>query len=281
MAGFFGGGGGGGFFGQAADTLSGHPGGYLGQLIKNPQGNGTGSKPIGNSSGTPYNPLEGAFGPSSNIPALPTDPYGGMPTIPDYNSIADSNGVLKAPYSVAPTSLNYTQNAIDQLSDYAHTTGPSPWLNLQNQSIANDQKNYLDQMAKTSQGNLQSSWDALAAQGGLDSGAMERMAAKNNLNTLNANQGIFDQGFQARNAAALQDEGQKFNILQNLPQMQFSVDNAKLANDQFNAKNAIGAAQGQNDFNMNKYGIQMGTWGAGKTADAIGKGGNNKFLGIF
>lgn len=201
-------------------------------------------------------------------PSAQTSPNG-MPSRPEFQSILNSDGSLQSPFRAG-----FTNAAAHTMS-----TDMSPWLGLQGDRISQEQANSRDQLNRDTSLSIGSGFSNLAATGGLDSGARERMVTSANMNRMQGLSGVGQQSAASRLDAAIQAEmmkkqAQQFNAG---ARNQNSIFNAGAQNQNsiFNTGNAISGRMGQNAFNSEMYGQDMQAWGAGKTADAAKKNNNS------
>ena len=171
----------------------------------------------------------------------------GRPVRPDFMSILGPGGGLKAPYTATASTVS---------------TDMSPWLGLQTERIGREHEMMRDRLAGDSAVGLGTGMSNLAASGGLDSGARERLMTASNAQRMRGLSDLSQQASASRMGAGIAAEqmgreAERFNsgLLTNT--------------SQFNAGNAIGGVGAQNLFNSNIYNQDMGAWGAAKTADAM------------
>lgn len=189
--------------------------------------NDIGVKGIGknpdNQTGTTPAPGDGGYG------------WGGLPFEPDFMSTVSSTGQLKSPFKLS--------------------TDMSPWIGMQKQMNAQGANAAGDQAgvnANVATGNAASS---LAASGGLESGARERLFAGGELNRIDALGNISGQ----KNLADL-----------NVDMAGKEMSDARMTT---NLNNQIQGVNAKNIFNMSKYGEQMKGYAADKTGVALEKSG--------
>lgn len=203
------------------------------------------------------------------------DPATGMPYRPEFQSILGAGGGLGDPFKAGYKKMT------------AHTVSDdmNPWLGLQQQKIGQEQASMRDRLSGDVNVGLGTGMSNLAASGGIDSGARERLMAASAAQRTRGLSDINQQASASRlgagiaaeqmgreaeryNAGAL-DRGSAFNA------------SAFNNNSQFNAGNAIGGAGMQNAFNADVYGQDMQAWGAGQTAEAQLAAANQENPGLF
>lgn len=191
---------------------------------------------------------------------------GAQPAYIDYSAAYDPNtmSMLKQLEKLWPAySMGFNQQR-----DEALQKGPSNWLSMSR--MANDAK-IADQIEKgrgVVAGNTATAKNALAAGGGLSSGARERAEEQGQKNFMSMTQDNVRQGNLNDLSMNVQDEQNRIGKLQNLTtteqgrmkdwQQAKQVDDTNLLNE--NAR--------KNQFNMDKYKAQMEAWAANKQADA-------------
>ncbi len=159
--------------------------------------------------------------------------FGGGPGLPDAPDYAPLGGA-----------------GYDTLKGRALNPGQSAWLGLakqQNQALSENQQ---EQAVNSNAGQTASAMDNLAMQGGLSSGARERIAEGGVKSASDARQGINRQASINDLQAGMTDAEDKNKMLSMLP----GLENQK--------------TQSLNDANMAKYHEQMQAWAAGRQADA-------------
>ncbi len=192
--------------------------------------------------------------------------YDGMPTIPDYTP-----GYDPATMSMLPGYLQQQQansSGLNTMRSIATSGGASPWASLaqdENQANLNAQ---LDRGAQSVAGQKDSADASMAMQGGLSEGARERNSETANKNFASMAQGG-NQTASLNNLNILKtDEQNKLGMLgglTNAEQQQVQGYEQARGTD---VNRQIQENANRMNYNMNKYGIQGGIWGAGKQADA-------------
>lgn len=161
---------------------------------------------------------------------------------PTYQTITNPDGTLKSPYQVTPGKLGDT----------------SAWQALaQQQNTANTNQNVSSAQTKAQTG-AQSAWSQLAQNGGLSSGARERIATMGDRNAMMTAQDARAQG--ANNALNISQQGEMMNRQGD----QFNLTNDMNAQN-INAGRAAGDVQGQNQFNLQNW---LGQYTAGAMQNA-------------
>lgn len=192
-----------------------------------------------------------AFNPKANPIEAPTG-ADGKPLPPGFVSIGDDKtGLLKDPYNLKST-LN--TSALDQLRTETLSGAPSRWSQLQQQSQGDD-------LANSQAGQIASAQNGLAAQGGLRSGAGERLA-----------QSGMRQGMMGRQAMqsnlANQDEQNRQTNLRALPGMELQQAGYNDGVNKYNIEGAKNEMLQRRAFDSNSYNEAMKGWASIKTAAA-------------
>lgn len=184
------------------------------------------------------------------------------------------------------TVSRFDSSGLDALKTRATQTGPSTWLDMANKQQGLEEMTGLNQANRGAATAGASARANLAMRGGLRGGAAERLAGQSSEQALLAGQDVRNQGALTRAGLGVQDEGFKMDMLKQLPGAQLASANyhsgvdqfnklGQLNASQFNIQNQLGDLAGQNAHNQYRYGEQMKGYGAGKTADAIAKGGSS------
>lgn len=245
---------------------------------------------------------------------------GPAPAYPEYSSLLDANGALKPPFAVdyraglGTQQAGYTpagaapvnRQALDALTSRGMAQGKSPWLQMMEGRVGQQQAGYMDDALKAGRGATTSALDTAASHGGLSGGAAARIGRAGAESTAQAQSAAAKWGADARAQAGLEDERTKLGILQQLPGQElalgqyqtganqfdtgnqlrtdmFNVGNQnQMAQfnrgndqtvDQLNAKTGIMSEMGRNLFNQQNWAEQMKAFAAGKQANAIGSSG--------
>jgi hypothetical protein len=198
-----------------------------------------------------------AFNPKEN-PGLvtPTGPDG-KPLQPGFVSIGDDKtGLLKDPYNLRST-LN--SDALNQLRDQTLSQGPSKWSMLQQQIQGDD-------LAQNQASQVQQAQNGLATQGGLRSGAGERLASQG------MRQGMIGRQ-QMQSNLANQDEQNRQTNLRALPGMEQANAGYNDNISKYNIEGAKNEIFQRRAYDVNNYNESMKGWAAAKTAQAAPSGG--------
>lgn len=235
--------------------------------------------------------------------------------VPNFvGQMTDANGNLLPQYKIqagAPVSYNSNLNGLNQqlngiqlnkqplqnLEDFASSTGPSTWAQLQqqiNQGQTGQQLGAADTQAASG---LNQAYSQLGTQGGLSSGARERLAMSGGNNLVMAKQGVQQAGNQNNLGILATDASNKLQAAEQLPGMEvqslqpqeFATNlwagmagnesnqeaNLALQNRQYdtsvqgqNINDLMQNNQNQNTYNLGKYNTQMGAWAANQQANA-------------
>lgn len=212
--------------------------------------------------GSPIVPANSGFDPSGNVMVAPYPTFN-----PSFNMGTQSDVA-----NLQQISPQYSQG-FNALRSQALNQGPSTWLNMsqmQNQMKMEDalNKGHQSVAAATAGGE-----NALAAGGGLSSGARERLQEQGGVNTMNMDQGVQRTGMEQNLGLESQDQSNRVSQLNNL----VSDENTKQGqwNQAFQSDvtNQQHNVDQQNQFNMNQYNTQMQAWGAQQQANATANSG--------
>lgn len=188
-------------------------------------------------------------------------PYADMPTYDVFkgDGLKDRFYQDKGQYNTGSAALN----AIERR---AFSQGPSAWANMANKGIDARTASAMDQAGRDASMASGSAWSQLAQQGGLDSGARERVATQGSLGRMNAMQAINRDANMGKLNVGMEDERQKLALMSSLPGMRMQQAGFQAGIDQSNINRDFGAF-------TNKYNEGMKAWGANKTANAMNNGG--------
>jgi hypothetical protein len=162
----------------------------------------------------------------------------------------------------------------------------SAWATLAKQAQGLEEQKQMDTAARTGASQTASAFSNLARRGGVSAGARERIASGGALAQLRGRQEIAGEGSKARATIGLQDEGNRLDILKQLPGMEIAALQPAMAKtnawtdladresgrkfdaNRFNVTNLIGERDKKADYEMAKYGETMKAWAADRTATA-------------
>lgn len=212
------------------------------------------------------------FNPRWSNAAVPTDAQG-RPLATEFNTIGDvSTGLLKDQYNVKNT-LDPRGMEAARTEAYRDPATMSRWGQMALSQAQN--QNAAQNMGQQSQARNQ-----LAMQGGLRSGARERLASQGMQNQLRGNQG-------ALGSIQMQDEQNRQRWLGQMPGLELQNAQYGAGIQDKNIGRAIGEIQTGRALQQQQYDEAMRGWAAGKSADAS-RGGSegggflsNLFGGLF
>lgn len=224
---------------------------------------------------------------SKPVPWKPTSPYDFDPNNPDpahaplYTPTYNAATMATAPgFQKQLDYLNLDKSALNQFQGEAMRQGPSKYATLANRQQNQESMNARDRGAGEVAGQGATARASLATRGGLTGGAAERIAQGGQNNFLNMNQSINQDLAKNKLQISTNDETNRIQQLGSVPGMQYQTADFDLNKlkagqtaTQFDIGNQITANQNQNQFNLGRYGAQMGAWGADKQAQATGSAG--------
>lgn len=167
------------------------------------------------------------------------------------------------------------KSAADAFTQQAMRTGPSAWANLATNKSDQDTRASQSQASAYGAGQTAQAQSGLAANGGLDSGARERIARSGSKATMDQQQKLAGQNIQNKMQIGMNDEQNRISQLAQAPSVQNTANQG-----QFQQQGMLDSARGadvghqlqetqnQNLFNMNQYDAQMAAWAASKQSDA-------------
>lgn len=196
---------------------------------------------------------------------------------------ADMSGTPSIPGYVAPKGPTQIDTPQMDQRGLAATQGlalgdTSPWtthqLAEQNQSMLNQK----DAAAAKGSAATQGTWDQIAMNGGLRSGAAERAQEQGQIGTQLAQQGIGQQGEANKLAIQTQGQNQKLQALASLPGQEAAYNQPGMQAQEFNAGLGLQTAGLQNDYNQHLYDTQGKIFAANQLANQQSYDSNNKSL---
>lgn len=188
----------------------------------------------------------------------------GKPVMADFNSQLGPDGKIKDIYQ---TQNNYNTGAIDAMrTDALRDPGTlSKWGTMAQSNAANS-------IAKQQAGQLATATGNLAMQGGLRSGARERLQSQSQQNGLMTKQNAYNQ-------IAMQDETNRLNSVNNLVGQELGLANYDANLQNTNIGRATTEIGQQRTYDMNKYNEAMRAWAAQQTANAMPQTQDKGFIG--
>ncbi len=172
-----------------------------------------------------------------------------------------AGNVITAPKALKSTDYAANKVALNAMRDRATAVGDSPWLTMQKQLQGQEELGLRDAAARQSLSGAATARNQLAMNGGLQSGARERIAM-NTQRDLNAQrQGIGRQGVSDRLSLGIADDTQKMGLLgqtvsadtqraQQIQDLGKFNNSMALDTDRTNAANALTASQNNAAFDM-------------------------------
>lgn len=177
----------------------------------------------------------------------------GRPILPDRQSNNNPDGTIKSQYQTRDAT---NMSAMDQARQES-LRAPGQLSRYGQMALTQGQ----NQNAMAAAGKQSQALNGLAMQGGLRSGARERLAASGMQGQLQANQNTYStiqqQDEQSRQNQLQQQIGNELNYGQNAN----SIQNTNIGR-------GLAETQAGNDFNMNRYSQAMTAWGADKSSQA-------------
>lgn len=198
--------------------------------------------------------------------------------MPEYRGTTDANGNMLSNFQYNPQQVNYGgMQSYDAYKKFALGTGPSDMYKTQSGLIDQQTNASMDQMRQETARGVAAGQSNLAATGGLDSGARERLAQSGTRNRLDASQDVYRSASMAKGQAGVADAQMRFGALQGLTGMD---TNAALVNTQmtnqgqmFNIGNQINDTRMGNLYDLEGWGKLGDIWGSSEIARSMGGGG--------
>jgi hypothetical protein len=190
--------------------------------------------------------------------------YGATPDRPQYAQAYDPTKQSLAEYLTG----KYDPSALSAFKDQAMRKGPSSWAALAQQSNRANESNSRERGASEISGQTAQAQDALAARGGLSSGARERTAQEGSKNYLAMSQDLAREGNMNDMQIGMNDEQNRIQQLSMLPGME--QDQAKMYEGAYqqDVANTTAENERRNNYNQNIYNQQMQAWAADRQAFA-------------
>lgn len=202
----------------------------------------------------------------------PSNPYySGMPTTPGFSPIYNASTQALSPGYDQQVAAN--SQGFDAFRDQALRQGPSAWATTALQQQALESENQKEKGIESTAGANAAANDSLAAQGGMSSGARERVAEGGEKNMLDMNQNVSRQENLNNLQIGMNDNQNKMQELSQLPGMEQSRVNAWETTKQGDLSNQLAENKSLNDYNQNIYNQQMNAWAADKQAKATASSG--------
>lgn len=232
-----------------------------GGVLKTIGGSGVGSAIMGPAgaaigglvgSGKMKNPLD-FLNPKVNVP--------GSMAKPEWN-LSTADGKLRPDLMLGdfrPQSQNQSQDMLNQLVGRATAQGPTQQAQYLMDANQRNTQNLMGQAEDQGRGQLASMTGQLAMRGGLDSGARERLASQSGFQTLLNKQRISNDAAGNNLNILAQDEAQKSQLMQALPQSLLAQAGFERGGKQFDIGNTLATVGG-------KYAEDMSAWGANQAA---------------
>lgn len=242
-------------------------GGQLGDQYRMTAANAGNANMIGASTGTADQldmaDLDRRMGLAGNVSARQVEPAAQVQN----QSVAGNVGTINAGqvgYNAVGTGSNYdnAQTDLGRLRSEANATGPSQSAQAQLAMADRNRGSAMDQIAAGRAGQYASTTDDLAAAGGLEGGARERVARNADRNAMLSRQGVMGNDAMSRLGITANDEQSKAALRQAMPSMSMGMDQYKTGlaaqnsdrqfqADQYNANAGMQAQQANVANRMN------------------------------
>lgn len=192
------------------------------------------------------------------------------------------------PYAATydPNTMSMTKNleslypqynrGFNQFREEALRSGPSKWLRMSQTQNDLRQRDSKERGKLEIAANTAGAKNALAASGGLTSGARERASEQGQKNFMSMAQDVGRQDSIADIGMTIQDESNRVGQLAQLPGMEMTHLKEWEGAKEKDINNTMQEQQRLNQYNMDLYKTRMETWAASKQANATensGKGG--------
>jgi hypothetical protein len=194
----------------------------------------------------------------------------GAPQRPGFDSMLGADGLIDSRYQIGNFAEDLMSNnqGFNKFQDEALRDGPSKYAQLMLDQQDLNRKGALDDVGAQFQSGLQSQMDALASQGGMMSGAGERMGANSIRDMLAARQGVRRDTDQNRLSIQGQDEQNRLGQLQALTGLEQQRNQTGLQAREFDLRNSLNERDSKRQDGMDAWKTQMETWASNRQADA-------------
>lgn len=211
--------------------------------------------------------------------------YSGLPQYPGFQPIYNpATQGISGNAATELAGIQPDQAGLQAYRNMALRSGPSPWATAATGKSYQDQAFSADTLAKNNASNVATARGALAAHGGLRSGASERLETSGGNNLLDQQRGTAQTGMTNRSQIGINDEQNRVAELGALPGMEIANSNFGLQKEntlnaarETDIQNQMAGQNASNTYNMGLYGNQSSIWAAGQQANATaasGKGGS-------
>lgn len=199
----------------------------------------------------------------------------GQPTRPEWDSMLGKDNMIDQQYQLN----QYVQDSMsddvgfEKFQNEALRDGPSTFANLMLDRRELDRKDQISDIGAQYQMGLANSMDQMAAQGGVGSGARERLGAGSIRSLLEARQGARRDYNRDKLGIMAQDEQNRIGQLQSLTGMEMDRNRMGLQGREFDISNSLRERDSGRSANLDKWKTEMETWASNKQADAQAKAG--------
>ena len=212
----------------------------------------------------------GLLNPVNNTPTPYNPPY----NAPAFNPLFDMQG-LQQELNNIPTDMT----GINAYRSQALRTGPSTWASLQKTSNAAQLANQKEQADQKGASETAQADNALASNGGLSSGARERVAEGGAKNALDVQQNLTREANINDLQTGINDETNRIQQLGALPGLENQATQPLFEKAQILTNAGAQEAQAQNAYNQSVYQTNMAGYGANQSANATAAAGNQGIFG--
>lgn len=202
--------------------------------------------------------------------------YAGSPERPEWDSMLRSDGMMQDQYQMSPyVNLHLSDDyGFNKFQTEALRDGLSQASQYALDQRELDKKDQIGDISDQYQMGLQSTMDSLASQGGLMTGAGERMGANSIKDLLQARQGARSDFNKDKLSIMAQDEQDRVAQLQSLAGMEQERNNTYLQGIETDLTNSLKERDAQRTADLDKWNTEMSTWASNKQADAQASAGS-------
>jgi hypothetical protein len=194
----------------------------------------------------------------------------GSPIRPEWDSMLGKDNMIDQRYQLNQAVQDAMSDDVgfQKFQDEALRDGPSTFADLMLQRRDLDRQDQLGDISSQYQMGLANSMDQMAAQGGIGSGARERMGANSIRSLLEARQGARRDYRRDRLGILAQDEQNRIGQLQSLTGMEMDRNRMGLQGREFDITNSLQERDARRQADLDKWTQERQDWAGIKQAEA-------------
>jgi len=194
----------------------------------------------------------------------------GSPIRPEWDSMLGSDDMIDEKYQLNQAVQDSMADDVgfEKFQDEALRDGPSTFAQLMMDRRDLDRRDQLGDISSQYQMGLANSMDQMAAQGGIGSGARERMGANSIRSLLEARQGARRDYNRDKLGIMAQDEQNRIGQLQSLTGMEMDRNRMGLQGREFDITNSLQERDARRQADLDKWTQERQDWAGIKQAEA-------------